>query len=84
MNLVKLLRKQKENGKEIIMPDGNIISKNDIEKSNMKSYLAGIKDGSISPTTSLQQYSEENGNDFATIDEVIKFIEEGPAEDAAE
>lgn len=78
MNITKLLKKQKENGKDIILADGNIISKDEIKKAHLKAYLAGVKDGSISPSTSLDQYSEEAGDDFVTIDEMIKFIEEGP------
>ena len=75
MNIVKLLNKQKENGKDIILADGNIISKDEIKKARLKAYLAGVKDGSVSPTTSLDQYSKDVGDDFVTIDEMIKFIE---------
>lgn len=81
MNIVKMLNKQKENGKDIILADGNIISKDEIKKAHLKAYLAGVKDGSISPTMSLDQYSAEAGDDFVTIDEMIKFIE---GEDEAE
>ena len=77
MNIVKLLKKQKENGKDIVLADGNIISKDEIKKAHLKAYLAGVKDGSISPSTSLDQYSEEAGNDYVEVDELIKFIEEG-------
>lgn len=75
MNIVKLLKKQKENGKEIVMANGDIISKDEISKSNLKSYLAGIKDGSIKPDVSLAAYSEENSNDQVSVDELIDFIE---------
>lgn len=81
MNITKMLKKQKENGKDIILADGNIISKDDIKKAHLKAYLAGVKDGSISPAMSLDQYSEQAGDDFVTIDEMIKFIE---GEDEAE
>lgn len=43
MNIVKMLEKQKENGKDIILADGNIISKDEIKKANLKTYLAGLK-----------------------------------------
>lgn len=82
MNIIKLLKKQKESGKDIILADGNIISKNEINKARLKAYLAGVKDGSIAPTTSLDQYSKEAGDDFVTVDEMIKFIEEGLEEEA--
>lgn len=82
MNIVKMLKKQKENGKDIILADGNIISKAEIKKAHLKSYLAGVKDGSISPAMSLDQYSAEAGDDFVTVDELIKYIEDGPEDEA--
>ena len=36
MNIVRVLNKQKENGKEIILADGNIISKDEIRKAYKK------------------------------------------------
>lgn len=75
MNIVKMLNKQKENGKDIILADGNIISKDEIKKAHLKAYLAGVKDGYISPATSLDQYSADACDDFVTIDEMIEFIE---------
>ena len=84
MNIVKLLKKQKENGKDIILGDGNIISKDEIKKAQLKSYLAGVKDGSISPAMSLDAYCEEAGDDFVTVDEMIKYIEGEDDGEAAE
>lgn len=85
MNIVKMLEKQKENGKDIILADGNIISKDDIKKANLKTYLAGLKAGEISPSMSLDQYSAEAGDNFVTIDDMIDIIKNGIEEaDAAE
>lgn len=74
MNIVKVLNKQKENGKEIILADGNIISKDEIRKANMKVYLAGIKSGEIDPETSLADYSSDHGDDYVSIDDVLAYI----------
>lgn len=85
MNIVKMLEKQKENGKDIILADGNIISKDEIKKANLKTYLAGLKAGEISPSMSLDQYSAEAGDNFVTIDDMIDIIKNGIDEaDAAE
>lgn len=74
MNIVKMLNKQKEAGKEIVMPDGNIISKDDIYKANMKAYLAGIKSGEIDANTSLADYGKEHEGDYVSVDDVIGYI----------
>lgn len=74
MNIVKMLNKQKEAGKEIVMADGNIISKDEIQKANMKAYLAGIKSGEIPADTSLADYSKDREDDYVTIDDVIGYI----------
>jgi hypothetical protein len=75
MNIVKMLNKQKEAGKEIVMADGNIISKDEINKANMKAYLAGIKSGEISSDVSLTAYAESQKDDYISIDDVIGYIE---------
>lgn len=74
MNIVKMLNKQKEAGKEIVMADGNIISKDEIQKANMKAYLAGIKSGEIPADTSLADYSKDREDDYVIIDDVIGYI----------
>lgn len=74
MNIVKMLNKQKETGKEIVMADGNIISKDEIQKANMKAYIAGIKSGEIPADTSLADYSKEHESDHVSIDDVIGYI----------
>lgn len=75
MNIVKMLNKQKEAGKEIVMADGNIISKDEINKANMKAYLAGIKSGEISGDISLIDYAESQKDNYISIDDVIGYIE---------
>lgn len=75
MNIVKMLNKQKEAGKEIVMADGNIISKDEINKANMKAYLAGIKSGEISSDVSLATYAESQKDNYIGIDDVIGYIE---------
>ena len=83
MNIVKILNKQKEAGKEIVMQDGNIISKSEIDKANLKAYLAGIKSGEISPETSLKDYAASQSGNYVSIDDVIGYIQDD-AEDEEE
>lgn len=81
MNIVKQLQKQKEAGKEIVLADGNIISKDEIEKANLKSYLAGVKSGVIDPSVSLVEYAKSHDNDYVTIDDVIGYIAGTPEDE---
>lgn len=74
MNVINMLKKQSEAGKNIIMPDGNVVSEDGIKKAAMKEYLAGVKDGTISPAISLDTWMKENISDYASVQEVINFI----------
>lgn len=76
MNVVKLLKKQIEAGKEIVTNDGNIISKDDIRKAALKKYLAGVKAGEIDTAKSFEEYLKENGDAYVSVQEVIDFIED--------
>lgn len=76
MNIIKVLTKQKESGKTIVLTDGNIVSEEGIVKANMKEYLAGIKDGTIKPSTSLTEYSEQNSIEYLSIDDLISYIKD--------
>lgn len=75
MNVVKMLKKQIENGKDIVMNDGNIISKAEIRKAMLKKYLAGVKTGEIAADVSFEAYLKENAGDYISLKEVIDFIE---------
>ena len=76
MNIIKTLTKQKELGKTIILVDGNIISEDKIIQANMKEYLAGLKDGTIEPSTSLTEYSSQNEAEYLTVDDLISYIKD--------
>lgn len=87
MNVIKMLNKQIEAGKDIVMSDGNIISKEEIRKAMLKKYLAGVKAGEIDTTVSFEAYLKENSGDYVTVQDVIDVIEKGfedVEEDAAE
>lgn len=81
MNIVKVLKKQIESGKTIVMPSGDIISEEEIKKTAMKEYLAGVKSGEISTDISFSQYLAETGDSYANVQEVIDFIENPNGED---
>ena len=81
MNVVKMLKKQIENGKDIVMNDGNIISKDEIRKAMLKKYLAGVKSGEVAADVSFEAYLKENSGEYVSLQEVVDFIENKP-EDA--
>lgn len=76
MNVVKLLKKQIENGKDIVMNDGNIISKAEIRKAMLKKYLQGIKVGDIDTAVSFEEYLKANSGEYVSVQEVVDFIED--------
>lgn len=76
MNVVKLLKKQIENGKDIVMNNGDIISKAEIRKTMLKTYLAGIKVGEIDTAKSFDEWLSENSGEYVSLQEVIDFIED--------
>lgn len=77
MNIIKTLKKQVESGKDIVMKDGNIISKEDVRKAAMKNYLTGVKAGEIPTTKSFDDYFAEANDACVTVKDVIEFIEMG-------
>lgn len=81
MNIIKVLKKQIEAGKTIVMPSGDIISKEEIRKTVMKEYLAGVKSGEIPTDKSFEQYTAGTGDSYAGVQEVIDFIENHGDED---
>ena len=82
MNVVKLLKKQIEAGKDVVMTDGNIISKEEIRKAMLKKYLTGVKAGEIATTVSFEAYLAENSGEYVSVQEVINFIEDNETEAA--
>ena len=77
MNIVNMLKKQKEAGKNIVMSTGAVVSEDSIKKEATKNYLAGLKSGEISTSVSLDEYMKENAANCVTVDEVIEIIEQG-------
>lgn len=84
MNIVKVLKKQIETGKDVMMNDGNIISKEEIRKATMKKYLAGVKSGEIPTDKSFEQYFAETGDSYVSVQEVIDFIENPEGDEEAD
>ena len=75
MNIINTLKKQNEAGKNIVTPDGNVISEDGIKKAAMKNYLAGLKAGEITSDVSLDDYMKNNAEDYVSVQEIIDFIE---------
>lgn len=42
----------------------------------MKEYLAGLKDGTIEPSTSLTEYSSQNEAEYLIVDDLISYIKD--------
>lgn len=74
MNIVKVLNKQIEAGKTVVLPNGDMVKSEDIDKSLMKDYLAGVKSGAISPEVSFKEYAAEKTATQLTVQEVINFV----------
>lgn len=75
MNIINMLKKQNEAGKNIVTPDGNVISEDGIKRAAMKDYLAGLKAGEITSDISLDDYMKINTEDYVSVQEIIDFIE---------
>lgn len=75
MNIVKQLKKQIELGKTVVLENGNTVKPEEVNKPLMKEYLAGIKNGEISPDVSFTDYCENNKTELLTVQEIIDFIE---------
>lgn len=75
MNIINMLKKQNEAGKNIVTPDGNVISEDGIKKAAMKDYLAGLKAGEITSDISLDDYMKIHVEDYVSVQEIIDFIE---------
>lgn len=67
MNIINMLKKQNEAGKNIVTPDGNVISEDGIKKAAMKDYLAGLKAGEITSDISLDDYMKNNAEDYVSV-----------------
>lgn len=77
MNIVNMLKKQKEAGKNIVMANGAVVSEDNLKKETTKNYLAGLKAGEIASSVSLDEYMKENSAASVTVDDIIEIIEQG-------
>lgn len=83
MNIVKMLKKQIEAGRTVVLENGSTVKPEDVNKPLMKDYLAGIKSGKIGADVSFKDYCENNKKEQLTVQEIIDFIE-NPEEDTEE
>lgn len=81
MNIIKVLKKHIETGKTIVMTNGNIVSEEEIRKTAMKEYLTGVKSGEIAADMSFEQYLCKASDLYASVQEIIDFIENSNDED---
>jgi hypothetical protein len=81
MNIVKMLKKQIEAGRTVVMENGATVKPDEVNKPLMKDYLAGIKSGEISPDVSFNDYCAEHKTDLLTVQEIIDFVEGNDAEE---
>lgn len=75
MNIVKMLKKQIEAGRTVVLENGSTVKPDEVNKPLMKNYLAGIKDGTIGADVSFKDYCENNKKEQLTVQEIIDFIE---------
>lgn len=78
MNIITTLKREKEKyGKDVVLPDGSTASTEKIREKNLKTYVNGIKNGSIDAGTSFDDYNKKATDeaDYLSIDELIEYIQ---------
>ena len=81
MNIVKMLKKQIEAGRTVVLENGNTVKPEDVNKPLMKEYLAGMKAGTIGDDVSFKDYCENNKQEQLTVQEIIDFIQNPDSEE---
>lgn len=59
-NIIAIIRKEAEKGNTLMDKKGNLINPAKLENTLRKSYLAGLKNGSVSFETSFADYQAES------------------------
>lgn len=77
MNIVSMLKKQIDAGKNVVMSNGAVVSVDNIKKEATKNYIAGLKAGEIAPSVSLDDYMKENTSNYVTAQDIIDIVENG-------
>ena len=85
-NIIKLLLKERERGNRYIMPGGDIVPREKLEKVFKVEYVKALKAGELDAEKSYAEGFEEFREQFLTVNDLIAAIHEalGDEEETAE
>lgn len=75
-NIIKLLLKERERGNRYIMPGGDIVPREKLEKVFKVEYVKTLKAGELDTEKSYAEFFEEFREQFLTVNDLIAAIHE--------
>ena len=75
-NIIKLLLKERERGNRYIMPGGDIVPREKLEKVFRVEYVKTLKAGELDTSKSYEEFFEEFREQFLTVNDLIAAIHE--------
>ena len=75
-NIIKLLLKERERGNRYIMPGGDIVPREKLEKVFKVEYVKTLKAGELDTSKSYEEFFEEFREQFLTVNDLIAAIHE--------
>ena len=75
-NIIKLLEKERERGNRYIMPGGDIVPREKLEKVFKVEYVKTLKAGELDTSKSYAEGFEEFREQFLTVNDLIAAIHE--------
>ena len=76
VNIIKLLLKERERGNRYIMPGGNIVPREKLEKVFKVEYVKTLKAGELDTEKSYAEFFKEFCEQFLTVNDLIAAIHE--------
>ena len=75
MNILKVLKKERESGRIYVTPDGEVINIEKLMKLLNKEFCSGVAAGTVSNDVSFGAYVEYVKANMLTVDHVIEGVE---------
>lgn len=73
-NIIDYLKRELVKGKEYIVKDGDIVSKEFVLNNIKKDYIKSIEDGSIDMTLSYSEYEEYHLAKAVKVDDILNCL----------
>ena len=83
-NIIKLLLKERERGNRYIMPGGDIVPREKLEKVFKVEYVKTLKAGELDTSKSYEEFFEEFREQFLTVNDLIAAIHEALGDEEPE